>query len=308
MPNSPRDHPNVRILNGSGKTVKSCSNPWQEPKIPVSSREPRPLRARERPVHAPCLSQRGADEELVDQTPLRASPRATRGFTIVDLIVSLAVMMVLISLLLPSLSSVRETANQVVCRSNVRQIGLGMQMYADDNGERIPYSFNAAQQSDHSWATNTLRIASHGWDGLGYMFTLDYLPAPKLYYGPSHRGQHPYAEYTDAWDTEMPTEIIGNYQYRGEGISTINPVNSPSPIMTQFLSGMRPSTALVSDGLRSISDFNHEIGANILRAGLDVSWFNDRGGRVAALLAKDGQMPVPGEIDEAWDVLDGRGP
>jgi type II secretory pathway pseudopilin PulG len=262
-------------------------------------------------VYAPCLDQRGADEELVDQTPQRASPQATRGFTIVDLIVSLAVMMVLISLLLPSLSSVRETANQVVCRSNVRQMGLGIQMYADDNSGRVPYSFNAAQAAgDRSWATNTLRITTRGWDGLGFLFSLDYLPAPKLYYCPSHRGAHPFAEYTDAWDTEQSTEIVGNYQYRGGGPSVINLPNSPRPILSQFLSGMRPSSALVTDGLRSLSDFNHEVGANILRASLDVSWFNDRGGRVAALLAKDGQQPVPGEVDQAWDELDraGRGP
>jgi hypothetical protein len=224
-----------------------------------------------------------------------------------DLTVSLAVMMVLISLLLPSLSSVRETANQVVCRSNVRQMGLGIQMYADDNGGRVPYSYNAGQTSNRSWATNSLRISTRGWDGLGFLFSLDYLPAPKLFYCPSHRGPNPYAEYSDAWDSDEATEIVGNYQYRGAGPSLVSPPNSPHPILSQYLSGMRPSTALVADGLRTLSDFNHEIGANILRAGLDVSWYNDRGGRVAALLAKDGQQPLAIEVDQAWSELDHSG-
>jgi type II secretory pathway pseudopilin PulG len=256
-------------------------------------------------VHAPCLEQRGADSKLVDQNPQRASPKATRGFTVVDLIVSLAVMMVLISLLLPSISSVRETANQVACRSNLRQLGLGLQMYSDDNGGRIPYSFNATQLNNpRPWATNTLRIATRGWDGLGFFYALDYLPAPKLFYCPSHRGQHPYGEYADEWETEAPLEIVGNYQYRGFGISTISPPSTPHPIPTQFLAGMRPATALISDGMRTVSDFNHEIGANVLRAGLDVGWFNDRGGRVAALLPKDGQPPLLMEFEQAWEALD----
>jgi type II secretory pathway pseudopilin PulG len=259
-------------------------------------------------VHAPCLDQRGADQTLVDQTSERAAIKAPRGFTIMDLIVSLAVMMILISLLLPSLSSVRETANQVVCRSNVRQMGLGVQMYADDNAGRIPYSFNAsslAPATYRPWATNTLRIATRGWDGLGYLYEQDYLPAPKLYYCPSHRGQHHFADYTEGWDSDLESEIIGNYQYRGGAPSNLTPLFVPGPLqITTYLSAMRPGAALITDGLRSVSDFNHEVGANILRAGLDVSWFSDRAGRISALLPKDGQIPLAPALEQAWDVLD----
>jgi hypothetical protein len=38
-----------------------------------------------------------------------------------------------------------------------------------------------------------------------------------------------------------------------------------------------------------------------------VSWFNDRGGRIASLLAKDGDPPIASEVDLAWGELDRSG-
>jgi type II secretory pathway pseudopilin PulG len=249
----------------------------------------------------------GADQRLVANPAVHnTATRARTGFTIVDLLVSMAVMMVLISLLLPSLASVRETANQVVCRSNVRQVGLGIQMYAEDRKDRVPYSapVSGPPATYQPWVTNTIRFAGTGWDGLGLLFIDEYLPAPKLYYCPSHRGRYPYMNYSDAWATETPIEIVGNYQYRGRAPTgkPVGPLGTVS--MTPYLSRMRAGAALVSDGLRSASDFNHEIGTNVLRADLGVTWFNDRGGSVLSLLAKDGQPPTVVSIEQAWSQLD----
>ncbi|MCQ6498005.1 type II secretion system protein, partial [Vibrio parahaemolyticus] len=56
--------------------------------------------------------------------------RAQRsGFTIIDVLVSIAVIAVLISILMPSLSLVRETTRRLVCSSNIRQHGMGLAMY-----------------------------------------------------------------------------------------------------------------------------------------------------------------------------------
>ena len=56
-----------------------------------------------------------------------------RGFTLTELLVSLAIIAVLVALLLPAISRSKQKAQQVQCVSNLRQLGLALQSFADNN-------------------------------------------------------------------------------------------------------------------------------------------------------------------------------
>ncbi len=220
----------------------------------------------------------------------------------------MAVIAVLMSIMSPALSSIRESARQVVCRSNMRQIGIGIAMYAEENRDWIPPSVNATSTiTGEPWDTMDLRLDGPGpgvqgpWDGLGYMFILGYLPAPKLYYCPSHHGGHPYADYASAWGG-APDGIVGNFQYRAAGIMR-KPSTALRPPTTTYLSRMLPESALVSDGMRTQDDFNHRIGANVLRAGGSVDWWRDPGNFLSGLPKDEAQVP-PQNIQDVWLNLD----
>lgn len=60
------------------------------------------------------------------------------GFTLVELLVVIAIIAILVALILPALSRGKERAVTVRCISNLRQLGLAMQSYANDHDDLLP--------------------------------------------------------------------------------------------------------------------------------------------------------------------------
>jgi prepilin-type N-terminal cleavage/methylation domain-containing protein/prepilin-type processing-associated H-X9-DG protein len=82
--------------------------------------------------------------------------RKRHGFSLVELLVVIGIIAILISLLLPSLTKARKAANAVVCQSNLRQMGIILLTYVDENkGWLFPVGpFNNATQEFGTFGTN----------------------------------------------------------------------------------------------------------------------------------------------------------
>lgn len=231
----------------------------------------------------------------------------------------MTVIAVLIGLLLPSLSSVNEAARRVACQSNVRQIGLGVVMYANDYHGHLPASrfvstgAGLARGGDSPEKMVTLRVAraeidpssprETAWDGLGLLFNTGYVSAPKVFYCPSHRGTNPYSAYALSWSSG-DGEINCNFHFRGRGPMSRTTVNGRTAT-TSVLWNIDPAqSSLIADAMQIRSDYNHRVGVNFFRADLSVHWFDDPTGDLMETLPLSKDDANGAVVINAWNRLD----
>jgi prepilin-type N-terminal cleavage/methylation domain-containing protein len=104
--------------------------------------------------------------------------RPTRAFTLVELLVVLGIIAVLAALLLPGLSRGKESGKATACLSNLRQCGIALQLYVQDNQNKLPEMRDKSLDtvtnelpgpeevlSSQLGNTNVLRCISDAWPG-----------------------------------------------------------------------------------------------------------------------------------------------
>lgn len=153
--------------------------------------------------------------------PARSSD--THGFTLLELLIVIAIIAVLLAILLPALTHARAATKLTACMSNLRQLGLGIHAYANDNRGFIPRGPDPAHPYDlnsNAMATNLIWggdgtpqfPASHprSWFGQGRLFDTT-CPDADMFFCPADDN---FNQHSQLERLETTNHAYGSYLYR----------------------------------------------------------------------------------------------
>ena len=166
--------------------------------------------------------------------------RKYEKFTIVELLVTIAVIAILASLLLPALNSARQKAKEIACTSNLKQMGVMYGMYGGDYKDYLP---QVPENATFSFYTREIISISTvpEWVSYGKFYPAGYVKTGRVFYCPLNDGKNVMGDYygnAGAWSwinflnnggkpETVKSNVAGGYLFRSLNAfkSTTNPAD-----------------------------------------------------------------------------------
>jgi len=145
-----------------------------------------------------------------------------KGFTLIELLVVIAIIALLMGILMPALQKVKSQAKAVVCKSNLRQIGLGANIYAESYNNYIPRGLSSS--TGQAWFQLFMPYLSQKPVNNDYRTV-------KIFYCPSYPNKEQTVCYViNGWDFQSKTDTEGRERMQPSKIS-----DCTKPGLTSYL-------------------------------------------------------------------------
>jgi prepilin-type N-terminal cleavage/methylation domain-containing protein len=157
-----------------------------------------------------------------------------RAFTLIELLVVIAIIGVLASMILPSLAAAKEKGRSAKCVNNMKQLGTGAIMYADDNRDYLFYNGtkeNASFPNDGQWTKNPRTgvmldpTDDNAYWGIGYFNSIG--RNKQIFRCPS-------SKHVDEWRDEGRNYPAEFFQCSTIGLNGSLIANNKAPKLTDF--------------------------------------------------------------------------
>jgi prepilin-type N-terminal cleavage/methylation domain-containing protein len=152
------------------------------------------------------------------------SRRNTHGFTLVELLVVIGIIALLVAILMPALQKARAHAIQTQCLSNLRQVGMFVQMYANENKDHVPIGYNGGQ----GWNGYVLYEAGNYFTIMGKLVQAGYAQVPEAFFCPAQIDpRYMYNQPENPWP--IPTPSAGKHHRMGYTVRPSTSWNQNGP-------------------------------------------------------------------------------
>jgi prepilin-type N-terminal cleavage/methylation domain-containing protein len=186
-----------------------------------------------------------------------------KAFTLIELLVVIAIIAILAAMLMPALARAREEARRAKCKSNLHNIGIGLQMWANANKEEWPYAYNP------DLPVNSYCNAYGRLDGAGY------IEDPDLYNCPTTPNRVTLEDLNWPGTTEVgdwPHILLSDYGYdNGRIDKNSHPGRGICSDLARHHFSDGEGSPLVNSS-HGMIDFNHLMGVNLLYFDNSIDW------------------------------------